>query len=84
MVGDLVALGVWSVFGGGEGFVSEKVGVEADEDVVVVEEGQGFFEGCAWGEGGDVVEGCGGGEDWVAVRTGYGVLGYLEANMTLL
>jgi len=42
-----------------EGFVVGEFGVETDQEVVVVQGAEGLGEGCGWGKGRDVVEGCG-------------------------
>jgi hypothetical protein len=59
VVCDLVAFCVWGGGGSGEGLIGGKFGVEADEEVVVVEEIDGIGESGAGWEDGDVVEGGG-------------------------
>lgn len=64
MVGDFVAfcIGVGGVRG--ESFVVCEFGIEADEEVVILEVGESVLEGSGGWKGGDVVEGCGCVECW--------------------
>jgi hypothetical protein len=60
VIGYSVAFCVWGGGVGGEGFVRGIFGVEADEEFVVVELGDGGCEGYGAWEVSNVVEGCSG------------------------